>query len=146
MATNFEKAAALYKVLDDGEGWEACAPYCTENASFECHSANSPIKDYQMMADYAAFMTLIVKGPVLTDIASPLMFSAYDESTNTACFAALFSGTHTNSPEGAPLPPPTNKSLSIHFSYFFTFNADGKVEKLIKHFNDQNLFQQLGWC
>ena len=82
----------------------------------------------------------LMPGCYLTNVSK-----AYDSDSNTALFAGVFHGTHSKTPDGAPLPPPTNKSTSSDYMYKIHFDDHGKIDKMVKIWNSEWAAKDLGW-
>ena len=76
----------------------------------------------------------------LTDVVS-----SYDAKTETAIFSAIFNGKHTKTPKGSNLPSPTKKSVKSDYVYRIHFNAEGKIDSLVKIWNSEWAAKELGW-
>ena len=148
--SNLEAAIAFLEVCEKGDGWEACKDYCAENATFRSQAgvfhppqAEEPnlggtLKNY---VDWVEKMNQ----DVLSNCHVSDVVCVYDEKTSTVIFSAVFNATHTNTPEGVPLPPPTNKSAASDFENRVHFDSDGKIDSLIKIWNSEWTAKQFGW-
>ncbi len=83
---NQEQAQKFFDLCETGKGWDACAPFCTAEASFRCDVL--PMKTLQ---DYTNWMKSIVEG--VTPDCSYKVFSL-TKNENQVAFSATFFGTH----------------------------------------------------
>jgi len=151
MSSNFENAKLFFDKCEKGEGWEAVKSYCIPDAKFSgqsgfFHPPAAPAPNLGgTLENYVNWMKMtatdLMPGCYLTDISQ-----AYDPDTNTALFSGVFHGTHSKTPEGAPLPPPTNKTTVSDYVYTMHFNADGKIDKMVKIWNSEWAAKELGWA
>ena len=93
------------------------------------------------MEGYVNFMVGLCV--ILPDSSYETFFSGYDQSTSTASIAAVFKGTHTADLEG--FPPHTDKAVSANYVYYLRFNEAGKIEHMIKIWNDAHTMAEAGW-
>ena len=131
MMYNLDNARLFFPLCEKGEGWEACKKYCDPDATFQSQASidfGGSLKNYTEWVKMTA--TQVMPDTYWSDLVS-----AYDEDANTAIFAAVIHGTHTNTPEGAPLPPPTHKTFSLDYCYRIHFNNEGKIDNMIKIWN-----------
>ena len=136
--------------MEKGEGWEICKSYCESNATFRsqasvCHPPLSPEPDLGgSLEKFVDWMKMsaqeLMPGSYFTD-----RICAYDEESNTVLISIVFHGTHTKTPEGVPLPPPTNKSTKCDCAYKIHFNKNGKIDHLVKIWNFELAAKELGW-
>ena len=126
--------------MEGGKGWVVCKKFCTPKATFRTQAS---VKIGDFVEDYTEFMILthkLMPNLYWTDLAN-----AYDEETNTALISGTLHGKHTNTPEGAPMPPPTFKSVTSDYVYRIHFNKAGKIDGVIKIWNFELAAKQLGW-
>ena len=150
MSKNFENAKLFFDRCEKGEGWDSVKNYCTSDAKFsgQCGFFHPPLAPAPNLGgkleNYVDWMKMTVNGLMpgcyLTNLSQ-----AFDADTNTALFFAVFNGTHSKTPEGAPLPPPTNKSVASDYVYAIHFNDDGKIDKMVKIWNSEWAGKDLGW-
>ena len=148
--SNLDTAKAFFDACEKGDGWEGCKTYCAPNAVFRSQGGvfHPPLASEADLGgsveNYTEWMKLIAKQVMpkcyLTDV-----IATYDANSNTALFSGVFHGKHTKTPEGAKLPPPTNKSVASDYVYRMHFNAEGKIDSLIKIWNSEWLTKALGW-
>ena len=147
---NLETATAFFDACEKGDGWEVCKGYCATNATFRSQAGafHPPLATEPNLGgtleNYVGWMKLMAKDVMpncyLTDVVS-----AYDAKTRTAIFSGVFHGTHSNSPDGANLPPPTNKSIASDYVYRIHFDLQGKIDSMIKIWNSEWALKELGW-
>ncbi len=135
----YETALNFFHACDQAKGWEGCKAYVAPGAAFETQAG--ALADVKTVEGYCEWMKGLAG--LLPDCSYDLHASAWDADNNAAVFVATFSGTHTR--EGGPVPP-TNKRVATDYVYTVSMNADGKVEKLHKTWNDGHALQQLGWA
>ena len=148
--TNLENALAFFDLCEKGAGWENCKSYCAHNATFRGQGGafHPPVAPEPNLGgtveNYVGWMKMIYHDVMpkcyLTDVVS-----AYDAKTSTALIFGVFHGTHSKTPEGAPLPPPTNKSTTSDYVYKFHFNSQGKIDSMVKIWNSEWASKELGW-
>jgi predicted ester cyclase len=135
--SQFETAQSFFQACETGQGWDTCAQWCTDAASFACQS--DALAETTTLAAYCDWM----KG-LLTPIPDGryvLTGFAMDEARNTAIATAEFHGTQTG--EGGPVPP-TGKSVVSDYAYVMQFDGD-KIGHMTKIWNDAQAIRMLGW-
>ena len=138
MSNSMEQTAqGFFEACETGKGAEACAPFCTPDASFSCQA--EPLAEVTTLAGYADWMKGLVS--IMPDGGYELKSWAVDTERNNVSAYAVFSGTHTG--EGGPLPP-TGKSTASDYVYVMSFEGD-KISHLTKIWNSGNTLQELGW-
>ena len=147
---NLDNARALFAACENGQGWEACKCYCAPNAVFRCQAGvfHPPLASQPNLGgtieNYVEYMKVSAK-QIMPKCYVTHVVSVYDSESSTALFSAVFHGKHTNTPEGAALPPPTNKLCHSDYVYRMHFNAEGKVDSLVKIWNSEWVAKELGW-
>ena len=126
--------------MESGKGWEVCKNFCTPNASFRTQAS---VEIGNLVENYTEFMNLTHK--LMPNLYWTDLVNAYDEETSTALISGTLHGKHTNTPEGAPMPPPTFKSVESDYVYRIHFNEAGKIDSLNKIWNFELAAKQLGW-
>ncbi|MCX7381511.1 MAG: ester cyclase [Alphaproteobacteria bacterium] len=137
MSAMSDTAMKFFEACEAGKGWDACAPYCTADASFAAQS--EPLADVKTLADYANWMQGLMT--ILPDAGYDLKSWAIDADRNNVSAYAVFNGTHTG--EGGPMPP-TGKSASTDYVYVMQFSGD-KISHMTKIWNAPWALKQLGW-
>lgn len=136
----FENAKAFVDALESFKGWEGCRQYVVDGAPFSCQA--SALADVTTVEGYAqwviGFGTVIAPGATYDTHAF-----AWDDERNVAVFVATYNARHTG--EGGPVPP-TNKEAHSEYVYTLFMNDDGKVERVVKIWNDGWAMKQLGWA
>ena len=131
-------AAAFFDACETGQGWDACAQYCADDATFAAQS--EAIGDLTDLRSYAEWMkgTLMILPGATYDLKS----WAVDTERGSVLAYAVFNGTHTG--EGGPVPP-TGKSVSSDYVYDMRFEGD-KISHMTKIWHSGIALQQLGWA
>ena len=137
MASIDEVAAAFFEACETGGGWDGCAQYCTDDATFSAQSET--IGDITDLRTYADWM----KGTLalMPDATYDLKAFAADPERNCVLAYAVFRGTHTG--EGGPVPP-TGNSVSSDYVYAMQFDGN-KISHLTKVWHSADAATQLGW-
>ena len=148
--SHLDTAKAFFESCEKGEGWEACKGYCASNATFRGQGGvfHPPVATEPNLGgtleNYVEWMKMIAKDVMpqcyLTDVVS-----VYDAKTGIAIFSGVFHGTHTKTPEGEKLPPPTKKSTASDYVYRMHFDSKGKIDSMIKIWNSEWAAKELGW-
>jgi len=135
--SHFETAQSFFQACETGQGWDTCAQFCNDSATFACQA--DALAETTTLAAYCEWM----KG-LLTPIPDGryvLTGFAMDEARNTAIATAEFHGTQTG--EGGPVPP-TGKSVVSDYAYVMQFDGD-KISHMTKIWNDAQAIRALGW-
>ena len=148
--SNLETTKTFFDSCENGDGWEGCKKYCASGATFRSqggafHPPQVPEPNLGgSLENYTEWMKLIAKEVMpecyLTDV-----IYAYDETSRTAIFSGIFNGKHTKTPEGANLPPPTQKTTASDYVYKIHFNGSGKIDSVVKIWNSEWAAKELGW-
>ena len=132
-----ETAMKFFDACETGGGWEACAPYCHQDATFSAQAG--ALADVGTLEAYTEWMKGLL-GPVPDGSYELRSFSVDEERNNVSAFA-VFRGTHTG--EGGPVPP-TGKSVEADYVYVMDFDGD-RIRHMTKIWNDTVSLQQMGW-
>lgn len=132
-----DDAFAFFDACETGKGWEACAPYCHEDARFSAQA--DALEELTTVAGYCAWMQGLL-GPV-SDGRYELKAFAVDEVRQVALIFAVFHGSHVS--DGGPVPP-TGKSVAADYVYALAFES-GKIRSMTKIWNDAQSLRALGW-
>ena len=133
-----DTAAKFFDACETGGGWEACAAYCHEGATFSAQAG--ALGDVDTLQAYTDWMKgMFTPCP---DGRYELKSFAVDTERNNVSAYGVFRGTHTG--EGGPVPP-TGKSVEADYVYVMQFEGD-KIRHLTKIWNDTYSLQQLGWA
>ncbi|WP_299613265.1 ester cyclase [uncultured Tateyamaria sp.] len=136
--TNLETAKAFFEACETGKGWDACASFCHDGATFSCQA--DALADTTTLAAYADWMKGLLT-PV-PDGRYKLTAFAMDEERRTAVAAAEFHGTQTGA--GGSVAP-TGKSVVSDYAYVMQLDGD-KIRHMTKIWNDVHALRQLGWA
>jgi hypothetical protein len=136
----FENATQFVHACDGLKGWDACKEFVAGGAPFTAQSG--ALVEVNTVEAYYAWLEGVCNGP-LKGCSYEVNHSAYDEASRTAVFVSTFTGTHNG--DGGPVPP-TGKTSASHYVYCLTMNAEGKVEKMLKVWNDAWMLKELGWA
>ena len=137
MSSITETAHAFFEACEAGKGWDACAPYCTADATFSAQS--EPLVDVKTLPAYCEWMKGLF-GPI-PDGRYDLKSFATDNVRNNVSAYAVFHGTNTG-PGG---PPPTGKAVATDYVYVMQFTGD-KISHMTKIWHSGLALQQLGWA
>lgn len=140
--TQLTRARAFFERCETGQGWDSVKELCAADGWYRCQ-ALGPFGQLKTLEAYVDFMKVIVSA--MPDARYELGAVAYDAARRRACFVAQFIATHTVTPDGVPLPPPTNRQVCADYVYTIHFNEDGVIEGLHKVFNDVFCGIQAGW-
>ncbi len=132
-----QTARAFFEACESGKGWQACAPYCTPDASFSAQA--EPLAGVTTIQAYTDWMMGLVG--FMPDARYEIKSWAADAERDNVIAYAVFSATHTG--EGGPCPP-TGKSVDSDYVYVMFFNGD-KISRLTKIWNAGFALKQVGW-
>jgi len=135
--TMAETAREFFDACDTGKGWEACAQFCTPDASFSAQA--EPLAGIDTLEAYTEWMKAILI-PMPDGSFELRSFGVDDERGNVSAYA-VFTGTHTA--EGGPVPP-TGQSTSLDYVYVMQFEGD-KIAHVTKIWNSGITLKELGW-
>ena len=136
--TQEHTAKKFFEACETGQGWDACAGYCHEGASFSCQA--DALADTTTLAAYAEWMKGLL-GPV-PDGRYELTAFASDAARKTVVATAVFHGTQTGA--GGPVAP-TGKKVASDYAYVMSFDGD-KIRHMTKIWNDAQALRALGWA
>jgi len=132
-----ETALAFFNDCEGGKGWDGCASYCTDGASFSCQAdALAEVTTLEGYAEWAK--SLLTPMP---DIHPEIKAIGTDAKRNAVAVFATIHGTHTG--EGGPVPA-TGEKAAGDYVYVMQFNGD-KISHMTKIWNDGFTLRQLGW-
>jgi predicted ester cyclase len=132
-----QAAKEFFKACEAGNGWEACAAYCTPDASFSAQA--EPLAGITSLQGYTEWMRGLLG--FLPDGRYDLRSFAVDDERGNVVAFATFLATHTG--EGGPCPP-TGKSTQTDYVYVMQFE-DGKIRHMTKIWNAGWAMRELGW-
>ena len=133
-----ESAMKFFDACETGKGWEACATFCTPDATFAAQA--EPLSDFKTLKDYTNWMRGITA--ILPDAKYDLKSFAVDDVRHNVIAYAVFVGTHTGN--GGPLPP-TGRRAMTDYVYVMQFTGD-KISHMTKIWNAPWALRQLGWA
>lgn len=138
MSTMREPALQFFEACETGKGWEGCAEFCHDGASFSAQAG--ALAEIPSLEGYTDWMKgLFTPCP---DGRYEIRSFAVDEERNNAIAYGVFRGTHTG--EGGPVPA-TGKEVTADYVYVMDFEGD-KIRHMTKIWNDGISLQQLGWA
>jgi hypothetical protein len=137
MGANLDTARQFFEACDGGKGWEACQNFCNSDATFSSQTA--VLADISSLEGYCEWMKNLLTP--IPDGHYELKFFGVDEASGSVAAFAVFHGTQTG--PGGP-GEPTGKSIAADYVYHMTFEG-GRVNLVVKIWNDTISLQQLGW-
>ncbi len=137
MAQIGDIAAQFFDACETGGGWDACASFCHQDATFSAQAA--ALADVDTLEGYTEWMKGFLT-PVPDGHYELRSFAVDHERQNVSAYG-VFRGTHTG--EGGPVPP-TGNSIEADYVYVMQFDGD-KIRHMTKIWNDGFSLQQLGW-
>lgn len=136
MASITDTARAFFTACEAGKGWEACAAYCTPDATFSAQA--EPLADVKTLQAYTEWMKGLMT--VLTDATYELRSFATDAVRANVCAYAVFTGTHlANGP-----CPPTGRRVTTDYVYVMQFTGT-RISHMTKIWHAGLALRQLGW-
>jgi len=136
MPSMTDTAHDFFVACDTGKGWEACAPFCTPDATFAAQA--EPLMEITTLRDYAEWMKGLMT--VLTDGSYQVKSFGVDTHRNNVSIYGVFTGTHL---AGGPVPP-TGKTIQTDYVYTIQFEG-GKIVHMTKIWNAGLALKGLGW-
>ena len=133
-----ETALQFFDACESGKGWDACRPYCHDDATFsaQAHALNG-VTTIQAYTEWMKGM--YTPAP---DASYEIRAFAVDEERACAVGYGVFCATH--SADGGPVPP-TGKSVEAEYVYAMHFEGD-KIRHMTKVWNDAHSLGQIGWA
>ncbi len=131
-------AERFFDACETGKGWEVCAEYCHENATFSAQA--DALAGVDTLEGYTEWMKGLLI-PVPNGSYEIRSFAA-DETRNNVTASAVFRGTHTAN--GGPVPP-TGCQVEADYVYVMEFDGD-RIRHMTKIWNDGVSLRQLGWA
>jgi predicted ester cyclase len=126
------------EACDTGKGWDGCAQYCHDGATFSCQAG--AMADIATIEGYSDWMRDLLT-PIPDGHYGLKSISTDDESSIVMAFA-VFNGTQTGP---GPVDPPTGKSVTTDYVYAMEFDGD-RIRHMTKIWNDAHALVQLGWA
>jgi predicted ester cyclase len=133
-----ESARQFMDACDRGLGWEECAQYCHDGATFSVQA--DALADISTIEGYVGWARDLLT-PV-PDGAYELKSISADEERSVVTAFAVFSGTQSGP---GPVDPPTGKYASSDYVYVMEFDGD-RIRHITKIWNDGHALRQLGWA
>ena len=120
-----ETAMAFFDACETGRGWDACRPWCAEDAGFACQA--EMLADVTTLAGYCDWM----KGLIEAVPDGRYEMKAHGPGADGASWMAyaVFKGTMKDEAGGA-------KPIASDYVYVMTFDG-GKVAGMTKIWNDK---------
>ncbi len=132
-----EIARVFFDTCENGRGWEACRPFCHDDALFDVQAQSlAELKTLQAYCEYVPQLKLS-----LPDARYVLLNLATDDEHQTVMVYALFCGTHTGD---IPVPA-TGRRIEADYVFVMRF-SHGKISRVTKVWNDAYSAKQLGWA
>lgn len=136
----FDTAKAFFEACESGKGWAGCKQFVADGATFTVQT--EAMAEIKTVEEYAETMAGLAN-QVLPGCSYDVHAAAYDDDSNTAIFFATFHARHTG--DGGPVPA-TNKETHTHYVYALTMDESDKVCKMVKVWNSNWAFAELGWA
>ena len=133
-----ETAHDFFDACETGKGWDECAQYCHDGATFACQA--DALADVGLLEGYTNWMRDLLT-PVPDGHYELKSFST-DEGRSIVTAFAVFKGTQTGP---GPIDPPTGKSVAADYVYAMEFDGD-RIRHMTKIWNDGHSLRQLGWA
>jgi predicted ester cyclase len=137
MSTIQETAEAFFDACETGQGWDGCAPFCHDGATFAAQT--DALAGIDTLEAYTEWMKNLLTP--LPDGTAEVRSFAVDDKRNNVTAYGVFRGTHTG--DGGPVPP-TGKRAAADYVYVMDFDGD-KISHMTKIWNDGQTMRQLGW-
>jgi hypothetical protein len=138
IAKAFEDCKTFLYYLDGGKGWDSCAPYCTEGASFA--SQCETLADIKTVEAYACWMQELT--PSFEGFTRKVKHVGFCEENRTVSYVASL---HGKGKQGQQTDKEV-KEFTSAYTYLVTLSQDdGKVERVEKIWNDFYALKQAGW-
>lgn len=133
-----ESAGAFVDACDSGRGWEECAQYCHDGATFAVQA--DALAEISTVEGYVGWARDLLT-PV-PDGDYELKSLATDDGRSTVVAFAVFKGSQTGP---GPVDPPTGNSVASDYVYVMNFDGD-RIRHITKIWNDGHALGQLGWA
>lgn len=137
MTSITETASQFVDACDMGKGWQECAQYCHDGATFSCQA--DALADIGTVEDYTGWARDLLT-PV-PDGNYELISLSTDESRSVVTAVSVFKGTQTGP---GPVDPPTGNSVASNYVYAMEFDGD-RIRHITKIWNDVHALRELGW-
>ena len=133
-----DTARAFFDACETGQGWDACRPYCTSDATFDAQA--EPLAEMRTLQEYADWMQGLLT--LVPDGTATVKSFGTDQERGNVCVYGVFAGTHTG--EGGPVPP-TGKHVAADYVYAMEFDG-GRIRHMTKIWNAGWTLRELGWA
>ena len=133
-----EIAREFFEACETGRGWDGCARYCHDDATFSCQA--DALADIGTLEGYTGW-TRDLLTPV-PDGQYELKSFSTDEGRSVVTAFAVFTGTQTGP---GPVDPPTGNSVATDYVYAMEFDGD-RIRHMTKIWNDVPALRELGWA
>lgn len=133
-----DTARRFFEACETGRGWDECAQYCHDGATFSCQA--DALAGIGTLEGYTNWMRDLFS-PIPDGSYELKAFSADAERAVVTAFGE-FTGTQTGP---GPADPPTGKSISADDVYAMEFDGD-RIRHMTKIWNDGHSLKQLGWA
>lgn len=134
-----DTAHKFFEACEAGKGWDACAEFCTSEATFSCQS--EALANVKTLDHYCNWMKGLY-GPI-PDARYDLKSFAVDTARNNVSAFATFHGTHTG--EGGPKPA-TGQATTTDYVYIMQFDDSAKISHMTKVWHSGLALKELGWA
>ena len=114
-----QTAERFFEACETGQGWAACSPFCTADASFAAQA--HALDGIATIADYAEWSAALCRR--IPDASYIVKGFATDAARNTVLIYGVFSGTGSDGP------------FDADYVYAMTFAGD-RISHLTKIWND----------
>ncbi len=118
-----DTAEKFFDACEAGKGWQGCAEFCTNKASFSAEAV--ALEEINTLEGYADWMRALYNR--VTDVSYEIKGIAVDESRTVVLAYGVFHGT--------PIGEGEQKSFSTNYVYSMEFQGD-KIGHLTKIWND----------
>jgi predicted ester cyclase len=136
--TMSDTARDFFEACETGKGWDGCAQYCHDDATFSAQA--DALAEVDTLEGYANWMAGLFT-PV-PDGHYELKAFATDEDRSVVTAFAVFHGTQTGP---GPVDPPTGATVAADYVYAMEFDGD-RIRHMTKIWNDAHSLRQLGWA
>ncbi len=119
----FETAEKFFEACETGKGWEGCAEYCTDDASFAAEAV--ALEEIKTLEGYAEWMRVLFDR--VSDVSYEVKGFAADEPRDVVLAFGVFKGT--------PIGDGEQKSFSTNYVYSIEFEGE-KIGHVTKIWND----------
>jgi len=133
-----DSARQFVDACDGGRGWEECAQYCHDGATFSVQA--DALAEISTLEGYVGWARDLLTP--IPDGSYELKSLSIDHERSIVTAFAVFSGTQTGP---GPVDPPTGSSAASDYVYVMEFDGD-RIRHMTKIWNDGHALRQLGWA